>query len=575
MKSSLNSKTDISNNVMGAYENDRKSNWVVSLDDKDHINKKYYNDHFWSAIIDDEQIIDINKNVIIDENILSSFVISISDKRRLEMIQKLKYSINFIESVIFPPEADGMEKSRLLGLNHINCWKMAHKMNLDGAFFFEDDIIFIKNWRNVVNKFIKEYSPDVIRFDSFPTRVFDSHSCDHIKFYKDIQPWCTGGCYLSKKAITYLHNYFDDKKWIWRTCELAFAEAIQKFHATIYTSTPKICIQDWFRQTKSSIQNKNNINILGSVQKNQYLPIYKGFYENLNDTTKIIVGSEGMGIWGKKFLTFFLKKLGFSDIEYKNSDECDIIISSHFFPHENKWNNKKKIYIYFSGERLVPPVSTYAENHIYIITTIEKNLNNNIYMPYFLKSPYINKKRKHINLNREYLLAYCNSNCVPLREQIFDLFVKKSGVSLCHSYGSCFGSYPETNNKIEGKWNNIKLIDTYKNYTFVIAMENHQLPGYVTEKIINAFYSGAIPIYWGASNINEFFNPKAFINVSNFSSLNECVDFVCNMSQVDIVKMTLEPIYNESNELVNIFTDKLVNNKTLESYIEIFKRVIL
>ena len=196
-------------------------------------------------------------------------------------------------------------------------------------------------------------------------------------------------------------------------------------------------------------------------------------------------------------------------------------------------------------------------------------------MPYFLKSPYINKKRKHINLNREYLLAYCNSNCVPLREQIFDLFVKKYGASLCHSYGSCFGSYPETNNKIEGKWNNIKLIDTYRNYTFVIAMENQQFPGYVTEKIINAFYSGAIPIYWGASNINEFFNPKAFINVSNFSSLNECVDFVCNMSQVDIVKMTLEPIYNESNELVNIFTDKLDNNKTLESYIEIFKRVLL
>ena len=53
------------------------------------------------------------------------------------------------------------------------------------------------------------------------------------------------------------------------------------------------------------------------------------------------------------------------------------------------------------------------------------------------------------------------------------------------------------------------------------------------------------------------------------------VDFVCNMSNIDIVKMTPEPIYNESNELVNIFTDKLVNNKTLESYIEIFKRVIL
>jgi len=305
MESSLNEKTDISSNIMGAYENDRKSNWVVSLDNKDHINKKYYNDHFWSAIIDDEQIIDINKNVIIDENILSSFVISISDKRRLEMIQKLKYNINFIDLDIFKNNAAKIEKHHIVGKSHIKCWKMAHKMNLDGAFFFEDDVIFIKNWRNVVNTFIEKYSPDVIRFDSFPTRIFENHASDHIKFYKDIQPWCLGGYYLSKSAINYLHNYFDDKKWIWRTCELAFAEAMQKFHATIYTSTPKICIQDWFKQTNSSIQNKNAINILSSVQKKNYLPIYESFYENLNDKKKFIVGSEGMGIYGKKFLTFF------------------------------------------------------------------------------------------------------------------------------------------------------------------------------------------------------------------------------------------------------------------------------
>ena len=470
-----------------------------------------------------------------------------------------------------------MEKSRILGLNHISCWKMAHKMNLNGAFFFEDDVIFIKNWRGVVNEFIKKYSPDVIRFDSFPTRVFDNHSTDHIKFYKDISLWCLGGYYLSKNAINYLHNYFDNKKWQWKTCELAFAEAMQKFHATIYTSTPKICIQDWFRQTSSSIQDNNHINNLSSVQKNNYLPIYKSFYENLNNK-KIIVGSEGMGSYGKKFLTFFLKKLGFGDIEYKNSDECDIIISGVHFNHEKRWNNKNKKYIYFSGEPLIPPTNNHSKkSHIYIITRIENNLDNNLYIPYFLDSPHINKKRKYSNINRKYLLAYCNSNHIPFRENIFDLFVEKKSSVLCHSYGYCYGSYPETktNITIDGGWKSMKLIDAYKNYKFVIAMENSQYPGYITEKIINAFYSGAIPIYWGASNINDFFNPKAFINISNFNSPQECIDFVCNMSPGEILKMSKEPIYNESNELVNIFTDKLDNNKTLESYIEIFKQVLL
>ena len=263
------------------YEDDRKENWVVSLN-KEYMNVKYAHS-FYSVVIDNEHIIDIHKNVISNKNILSSFVISINNERKLEMLKKLKYNMNFIETELFPPGAGGNEKSRILGLNHIKCWKMAHTMNLDGAFFFEDDVIFIKNWRSVVNKFIEEYSPDVIRLDSFPPRVFDPHHTYHIKFYKDISPWCTGGYYLSKKAISYLHNYFDNKQWVWKTCELAFAEAMQKFHATIYTSTPKICIQDWFKQTQSTIG--NNITPLRMFQKKQYLPIYKKFYEYFIDDT--------------------------------------------------------------------------------------------------------------------------------------------------------------------------------------------------------------------------------------------------------------------------------------------------
>ena len=312
------------------------------------------------------------------------------------------------------------------------------------------------------------------------------------------------------------------------------------------------------KETKTDKYIKHNPNI---YIKNAY----KSFYENLNNK-KIIVGSEGMGSYGKKFLTFFLKKLGFGDIEYKNSDECDIIISGVHFNHEKRWNNKNKKYIYFSGEPLIPPTNNHSKkSHIYIITRIENNLDNNLYIPYFLDSPHINKKRKYSNINRKYLLAYCNSNPIPFREKIFDLFVEKKSSVLCHSYGYCYGSYPETktNITIDGGWKSMKLIDAYKNYKFVIAMENSQYPGYITEKIINAFYSGAIPIYWGASNINDFFNPKAFINISNFNSPQECIDFVCNMSPGEILKMSKEPIYNESNELVNIFTDKLDNNKTL------------
>ena len=37
------------------------------------------------------------------------------------------------------------------------------------------------------------------------------------------------------------------------------------------------------------------------------------------------------------------------------------------------------------------------------------------------------------------------------------------------------------------------------------------MPGYVTEKIVNAFLAGSIPIYWGSRAVLEIFNPESFI----------------------------------------------------------------
>jgi len=57
-------------------------------------------------------------------------------------------------------------------------------------------------------------------------------------------------------------------------------------------------------------------------------------------------------------------------------------------------------------------------------------------------------------------------------------------------------------------------VQKYKPYKFVIACENTRLKGYITEKIVSAMLAGAIPIYYGAPDIAEHFNPKSFIDAS-------------------------------------------------------------
>jgi hypothetical protein len=56
-----------------------------------------------------------------------------------------------------------------------------------------------------------------------------------------------------------------------------------------------------------------------------------------------------------------------------------------------------------------------------------------------------------------------------------------------------------------------KAVEAFKPYKFVIAMENKQRAGYFTEKIVNAALANAVPVYWGAQDMGEYFNPKSFV----------------------------------------------------------------
>ena len=51
----------------------------------------------------------------------------------------------------------------------------------------------------------------------------------------------------------------------------------------------------------------------------------------------------------------------------------------------------------------------------------------------------------------------------------------------------------------------------FRGYRFGIAMEGHSKLGYITEKIVNAFLGGTVPIYSGTEDVFAIFNAKAFI----------------------------------------------------------------
>ena len=70
------------------------------------------------------------------------------------------------------------------------------------------------------------------------------------------------------------------------------------------------------------------------------------------------------------------------------------------------------------------------------------------------------------------------------------------------------------------------------NYKFCYAFENAKnRNGYILEKIFDPMFSGCIPIYWGASNIEHYIPKDTFIDFRKFRSISECNDFISSISE--------------------------------------------
>jgi hypothetical protein len=301
---------------------------------------------------------------------------------------------------------------------------------------------------------------------------------------------------------------------------------------------------------------------------------------------KIIIGSEAKGDYirdgGNNILPKLFKLVNKDiTIEWQNTDKASMIIRSNFPPKQKLWNNKSKKYIYWSGESFYTGGrSKHSSKHMYILTHFINGEDGKfIYLPYCIYSSYIYQPRINTTLDRLYLVGYCYSNKVPFREELFNKFIEhdKGSVDICKAFGGCFGKYPKSHMKKSGTWHNFdSAMEGYKQCKFVLALENKYTDGYITEKIVNAFHSGAIPIYKGSKNINELFNEKAFINIDDFETVDECVEHVVNMTDEERQTMLSENILNKTSDLINIFNPEYEknNNNTNEirkKYTEIIR----
>jgi hypothetical protein len=108
----------------------------------------------------------------------------------------------------------------------------------------------------------------------------------------------------------------------------------------------------------------------------------------------------------------------------------------------------------------------------------------------------------------------------------------------------------------------IKNIDALRDYKFVLAIENAHEKYFITERFYDAILSNTIPIYFGCTNIKEFWPENGYILLDN-------------ITDYEYVQNKLKWIYDNIDELYNQMIPELlkIKNRYFNEEFNLIKKI--
>jgi hypothetical protein len=105
---------------------------------------------------------------------------------------------------------------------------------------------------------------------------------------------------------------------------------------------------------------------------------------------------------------------------------------------------------------------------------------------------------------------------------------------------------------IQGDHHSDAVLSFFRKHRFVITMENSKEKCYITEKILNGFRAGVIPVYWGSPNISKYFNPKRFLHVENesYEEMQRIITRMLQMTEDEYQQMIHEAVFIKPIDIV-------------------------
>ncbi len=229
-------------------------------------------------------------------------------------------------------------------------------------------------------------------------------------------------------------------------------------------------------------------------------------------------------------------------------DHCnpDVVVYDDY-----SWNDIPKythspLYVAFTGESM--PID-YARCELAL--SFDESHPKGIYLPlWVLFVDWFNTKNKDLcqladimtrphktSIDRQLFCGFVARNSAKVRKN----FVHKlSEYKTVTCPGKVLNNYPEIGGRM-GRSKEMFL----RRCKFTIAFENISKPGYITEKLLHAFQSRTIPIYWGSPTVTRYFNPKAFINCQDYPNWDAVIAEIIRIDKDDFAYLAMlnEPVF--------------------------------
>ena len=205
-------------------------------------------------------------------------------------------------------------------------------------------------------------------------------------------------------------------------------------------------------------------------------------------------------------------------------------------------------------------ISNYNQFDV-ILTWSKKILNNvpNSLFSVYGESWWQDTEYEYAPINKEFKVSFLRGNLLKLQGHAhrFELFDRRNEIKTPIQFWETLGERGDFE-----KWRQHK-IDSFRPYQYSVCIENSSRENYFTEKITDCILNKTIPIYWGCSNIGDFYNSKAIIQVKNTDEIIEVINELTPEYYNDLLDVVDENykkafeykdyVGNVKNQIVEIF----------------------